>query len=147
MQKDLLDLARMLGVVAKAFENKLDRGGQPYFLHCLKVMEGVRHLGPRVMQIALAHDLVEDCEEWNIARLAVEGFSEEVVFGIDILTHKPEQSYEEYIKLIAHAKSYLKEIKRADLRHNSDISRLKGLRKKDFDRIEKYHKAYQYLSE
>jgi len=37
-------------------------------------------------------------------------------------------------------------IKLADLRHNSDIMRMKGLSKKDFDRLEKYHRAYAYLS-
>ena len=33
----------------------------------------------------------------------------------------------------------------ADLRHNSDIHRMKGLRDKDFDRLKKYHHAYSYL--
>lgn len=36
-------------------------------------------------------------------------------------------------------------VKLEDLRDNSDITRMKGLRKKDFDRIEKYNKAFQYL--
>ena len=38
-----------------------------------------------------------------------------------------------------------KAIKLTDLEHNSKITRLKGLRKKDFDRLEKYHRAYTYL--
>jgi len=37
-------------------------------------------------------------------------------------------------------------VKQADLEHNTQISRLKGLTKSDFARIEKYHKAYTYLS-
>ena len=40
-----------------------------------------------------------------------------------------------------------KRVKREDLRDNSDITRLKGLRKKDFDRLEKYSKAFIYLSD
>ena len=37
-------------------------------------------------------------------------------------------------------------VKLADLKDNSDITRLKGLSKKDFDRMEKYHRSYIYLS-
>ena len=38
-------------------------------------------------------------------------------------------------------------IKRKDLEHNSDITRLKGIRPKDLERMEKYHKAFLYLGE
>lgn len=38
-------------------------------------------------------------------------------------------------------------VKLADLKDNSDITRLKGLRKKDLERMEKYHRSYIYLSE
>ena len=51
----------------------------------------------------------------------------------------------EYIKAIA-VSPEASEIKRRDLEDNSNITRLKGLRKKDLDRIEKYHTAYIYLS-
>ena len=38
-----------------------------------------------------------------------------------------------------------KAVKLCDLEHNTKLTRLKGLRKKDFDRLEKYHRAYTYL--
>jgi hypothetical protein len=38
------------------------------------------------------------------------------------------------------------EIKKKDLEDNCNLTRIKGLRKKDFDRVEKYHRAYIYLS-
>tara|TARA_R110002012_G_C11197033_1_gene559343 strand:- start:178 stop:378 length:201 start_codon:yes stop_codon:yes gene_type:complete len=38
-----------------------------------------------------------------------------------------------------------RQVKKADLRHNSDITRLKGIGPKDKERIEKYHKAYSLL--
>ena len=38
-------------------------------------------------------------------------------------------------------------VKLADLRHNSDIRRLKGLTEKDFTRMQKYHRMYIALSE
>lgn len=33
----------------------------------------------------------------------------------------------------------------ADLEHNSSILRLKGIRQKDLERIQKYHRAYFIL--
>lgn len=50
-----------------------------------------------------------------------------------------------YIKNIA-GDPDAKAIKLADLKDNMDTTRLKKLRKKDIDRMEKYHKAYVYLS-
>ena len=57
--------------------------------------------------------------------------------------------YDARIKEIATGTQYYhdlaKAVKLRDLEHNSKITRLKGLRKKDFDRLEKYHRAYTYL--
>jgi hypothetical protein len=38
-------------------------------------------------------------------------------------------------------------VKLADLRHNSDIRRLKGVTEKDIRRVEKYHKMYLQIKE
>jgi hypothetical protein len=38
-------------------------------------------------------------------------------------------------------------VKREDIKDNSDVTRLKGLRQKDFERLEKYARAYTYLSD
>ena len=51
----------------------------------------------------------------------------------------------DYIKAIS-VNPDATQIKMRDLEHNSNITRIKGLRKKDLDRIEKYHRAYIYLS-
>ena len=40
-----------------------------------------------------------------------------------------------------------REVKLRDLEHNSKITRLKGLRDKDFARLAKYQKAYEYLKQ
>jgi hypothetical protein len=36
-------------------------------------------------------------------------------------------------------------VKLEDLRDNSDITRLKGVRQKDFERVQKYNRAYLFL--
>jgi hypothetical protein len=96
------------------------------------------------MQIAILHDVVEDTDI-TLQYLSSTGFSTRVIVALNLLTHKGTDTYEDYIKGIATNKDAVA-VKLSDLKDNSNITRLKGLRKKDFDRIEKYHKAFVYLS-
>jgi len=139
-------LALAISIVSKAFESKVDKGGKPYVLHCLRVMNGVDQSDEDLMIASVMHDLIEDCEEYTFEMIAELGFSERVITILRLLTHKKEVSYDDYIKMISFNKDAT-EIKLADLRDNSDITRIKDLRKKDFDRMEKYHRAYKYLSD
>lgn len=99
------------------------------------------------MICAILHDLVEDKEKegYTFDYLTCEGFDSNVIYILQLLTHRRDISYMDYIKNLAH-NPIAKAIKKADLEHNSKVSRLKGLSKKDFDRLEKYCIAYQYLS-
>lgn len=141
-------LALAIAITAEAFKDKLDRGGQPYILHCLHVMnntEGDEH----VKCASVMHDLIEDTDEqspinYTFEHLTKLGFSDKTIGILHLLTHNLETPYMEYIKAIAVSKEATK-IKMADLEHNSNITRLKGIGKKDFDRMEKYHTAYLYL--
>ena len=137
-------LALAIAIASEAFKNKTDKGGVPYILHCLFVMNEMPEDDEELRIAAVLHDLVEDTD-WTIERLRIEGFSERVLRIIYLLTHDPSVPYDDYIKNIA-LDIDAKKIKKADLRHNSDITRLKGLRKKDFDRLEKYNRSYIYLS-
>lgn len=137
-------LGLAISIASKAFENKLDKGGKPYILHCLFVMNKVQHLGEEAMITAVLHDVPEDTDI-TLAQLSEMGFSEKVIGDLFLLTHKKETPYDEYIKAISVSKTAT-EIKKADLEHNSNITRLKGVRKKDFDRLEKYSRAFLYLS-
>ena len=138
-------LSIAISITAKAFEGKKDKGGKPYILHCLRVMNGVNQEDNELMQIACMHDLVEDCKEWDGYKLSEIGFSHRVVSTILTLTHRKEVPYDDYIKAIA-LNEDARQVKLADLRDNSNITRLKGLTKKDFDRLEKYSRSYIYLS-
>jgi len=141
-------LALAISITARAFENKLDKAGEPYILHCLRVMNAT-HGDEDVKCAAIMHDLVEDTDEkseinYTFAKLTELGFSDKTVGLLHLLTHNKETPYDEYIKSIA-VSDDATEIKLKDLEDNSNISRLKGLGKKDFDRIEKYHRSYVYL--
>jgi (p)ppGpp synthase/HD superfamily hydrolase len=137
-------LAKAIAIAALAHKNQVDKGGKPYILHPLWVMDRVRHLGEDYMIVAVLHDVVEDSKDWSFVDLSKEGFNQNVMYALSLLTHNPDISYDDYIKAIA-LDPIAKAVKLRDLEHNTKITRLKGLRKKDFDRLEKYHRAYTYL--
>ena len=95
------------------------------------------------MIVAILHDVVED-SSWTIEELVRIGFSQDTMYALSLLTHTKGVSYDDYIKVIS-TDPIAKAVKLRDLEHNTKVTRLKGLRKKDFDRLEKYHRAYTYL--
>lgn len=140
-----LDLA--IAIAAEAFKGKFDRGGQPYILHCLYVMYGMPEDDQELRIIAVLHDLLEDFpEEWNIIKLKRLGFSNRVLTGLAFLTHDKHTPYDEYIDemIVAECIDAIR-VKLRDLEHNSQVSRVKGLRQKDFERLEKYVRSYTKL--
>lgn len=140
------NLNKMLVLVTTEFDGIYDRGGVPYVLHCLKVMHYLKSDDDELNQIALGHDLIEDRKNITYKYLREAGFSERVIAGIAALTKVPGETHEEYLaKIMANTDAI--RVKLADLRHNSDIRRLKGITAKDIARIEKYHKMYLILKE
>ncbi len=138
-------LGLALAIAAQGFKSIKDKGGKPYMLHCIRVMLNLNTNDEELQIIAILHDCMED-GIFNLTDLVKYGFSERVVNALICLTHnKHKDTYEEYIKIVATNEDAVK-VKLADLKDNSDITRLKGLTKKDFDNMEKYHKAYTYLS-
>jgi (p)ppGpp synthase/HD superfamily hydrolase len=139
------DLGKAIRIASEVFEHHSDKGGNPYMLHCIRVMQGVEHLGKTAMIAAILHDVVED-SHWTFEMLHLEGFSSEVIVILELLTHRKETEYMDYIKALS-VHPIAKAIKLSDLRDNSNITRLKGLREKDFARLQKYAYAYEYLKD
>lgn len=140
------DLGTAIAIAAQAFKNKKDKGGKPYILHCLHVMNKMKyHNDEELMIIAVLHDLIEDTE-YTSAVLKTIGFSDRVLNALMYLTHHKDDDYMDYIEAMKMHCNDAVLVKLQDLRHNSDITRMKGLRDKDFKRLEKYHKAYSFLS-
>lgn len=139
-------LSRAIQIAANAHAGQLDRGGAPYILHPLRVMQRLRTHDYELMCVAILHDVVEDCADVTIESLEAEGFSERVLSALFLMTHTKDETYDAYIQRIA-TNEDASLVKLEDLRDNSDITRLKGLRDKDFERLAKYNRAYKYLSE
>lgn len=138
-----MNLANAIKIASDAHLNQTDRGGHPYILHPLWVMHKVRHLGEDYMIVAVLHDVVEDTEV-TLDDLFNINFNNNILSALDLLTHKVDIPYMDYIENLAH-NNLAREVKLRDLEHNSKITRLKGLREKDFQRLQKYQIAYEYL--
>lgn len=122
-----------------------DKSGRPYILHPLYVMDKVIHLGDDYASVGILHDVVEDTDV-TLSDLKLMGFSETVLDALSLLTHAKGTSYDSYIKALA-TNEIATRVKLADLTHNSDLTRLKGLTEKDFRRMEKYSRAFVFLTE
>lgn len=133
-------LDAMLVIAVNGHQGQLDKGGSPYILHPLKVMHYLKSTDEELMCIALGHDVIEDTDV-TYQDLINAGISTRVVNGIRALTKQRGQTYEEYKQCVFSSIDAMR-VKLADLRHNTDIRRLKGVTQKDLDRIEKYHRFY-----
>ena len=138
-------LETMIHIATNAHSRQFDKGGNPYILHPLHVMHKVRHTDEATMCIAVGHDLFEDTYV-TPEMLRANGISERVIEGIQALTKVEGESYEDY-KAKVKANPDAVNVKMEDLRHNSDLRRLKDVTPKDVERVARYMQFYKELSE
>lgn len=136
-------LAKAIAIAAFGFQDTFDRGGKPYILHCIWVMNHVHTVRRKIL--AILHDCIED-GIITYEDLRKHGFPEDILDDLKLLTHKKEDDYlTVYIPKIATSEDATA-VKLEDLKHNSNLTRIKGNSKKDIDRIVLYQRAFQYLS-
>lgn len=134
-------LADAIALNAFAFRFGFDKGGQPYVEHLLKVMYLLKTDDKVLKVIAVSHDLIEDIFEGDVEAgkkyLLMRGWSDRAVDGIESVTKVPGELDDVYqLKVLGNVDGL--RVKHKDIRHNSDLRRLKGVRQKDFDRHVKY---------
>lgn len=144
-------LGEVIALVSDAFRDRIDKGGVPYVMHCFEVMQrtkarGIKDIG--TLAAAFAHDLYEDRpERFQEFRDICRKHGYNYVPGYVLALSKPDgECYEEFITAIIRSNmSDVLTIKMADLEHNSDINRLKGVTDKDLARMKLYHESYLRL--
>jgi len=93
--------------------------------------------------VAVLHDVIEDSEITSKDLLS-EGFSTTVVEAVVTLSKSQGISYEKYIEGVAD-NPLARIVKLADLKDNSDLSRIPNPTERDFKRLKKYQKTRQFL--
>jgi len=130
-----------LKIALQAHKGKTDKGGYPYILHAIRVMNNVNSIEEKI--VAVLHDVIED-SNYSFDDLRYEGISEKCIEAIKLLTHEKNIPYMDYIKQIAN-NEISRVAKLADLKDNSDTTRLKKITEKDKERVKKYRISISYL--
>lgn len=134
-------LDKALWIAFNAHFDQLDKGGRPYILHPMTVALNVNTTDEKI--VALLHDVIEDTSV-TLDDLRKEGFPDNIIEAVNVLTKRDGEDYESYLHRVK--KNHLATtVKIADLKHNSDLSRLKEITDKDRKRAKKYARSLDYL--
>ena len=147
---DMTKLA--MRIAYKAHDGQVDRTGVPYIYHPIHLAEQMDSEDACV--VALLHDVVED-SDITLEDLREMGFSEAQLEGVRLMTHIPpsedmteSEKLEDYLDYVRRIKSnaLARQVKLADLRHNSDPGRQLEDTEINKKRLEKYKKALEILN-
>lgn len=124
-----------------AHRDQVDKSGLPYVFHPFHLAE---HMTDELTTVtALLHDVVEDTP-YTFDDLREMGFPAEVLDALVLLTHEDDTPYLEYVARLK-SNPIARAVKLADLRHNSDLTRLDHVDEKAQKRADKYQKAIDLL--
>ena len=132
---------KALRLAYEAHAGQFDKSGVPYVFHPLHLAEQMDDEDSIVA--ALLHDVVEDTA-YSLADLQAMGFPAGVLEAVALLTHDPAEPYLSYVARVKE-NPIARRVKLADLRHNSDLSRIDQVTERDLERVEKYAAAIRLL--
>ncbi|MDT5638770.1 GTP pyrophosphokinase [Streptococcus pneumoniae] len=130
-------------IAKMAHFGQVDRAGVDYIKHPEAVASFVKTDEEKA--VAYLHDVIEDTP-LTLLDLEMFGLSKTIIEAVDILTKKKGQDYQSYLNLVK-TNEVARIVKLADLRHNTDLTRIPKLSKSDIERNKKYIKAINYLNE
>lgn len=133
---------KAMKVCFEAHKDQLDKTGLPYVFHPFHLAE---QMDDEISTIcALLHDVVEDTDT-TLEDLGEMGFPKEALEALALLTHAPEVPYMDYVREISRNPIATK-VKIADLKHNSDVTRLDFVDEWALKRNQKYNEALRILT-
>ena len=132
---------RAYALAKKAHLGQKDKGGNDYIEH----PKAVASMMDTDIEKAVAylHDVVEDTKI-SFDDLKEYGFPNQIIEALKALTKQKNESYDVYIDRVI-KNPIAKKVKLVDMKHNSDITRIKNPSQKDYDRCQKYLDKIQYL--
>ncbi len=134
-------LERAIAIAAEAHSGQLDKAGEPYILHPIKVMLRMQSNDERIA--AVLHDVVEDTSV-TLQSLREAGFDEQLLDAVDALTKREGESRMDAAKR-AKRNPLARAVKLSDNAENSDITRIANPTAKDFARLEEYRAVREFL--
>jgi len=136
----LLDKAII--IATDAHSGQMDKCGEPYILHPIRVMLSLSSLKERV--VAILHDVLED-SIMDENGLKAEGFPADVIAAVVAMSKIKGEKYLDFIERCCKNKLAIN-VKRADISDNSSPIRLYKLDLETRQRLRmKYAKAINYI--
>ena len=136
-------LEKAIALAATQHAGQLDKGGQPYILHPLRLM--LQFSNPTVQIIAVLHDILEDTST-TAEDLEALGFSAEIIQAIQALTKQTGESRLEAAKRTA-LNSLATQVKYIDVLDNMNLTRINNPTAHDFARFEEYKVVLEILKQ
>ncbi len=132
---------RALKLCFEAHKEQVDKTGLPYVFHPFHLAEQMQSEESTVA--ALLHDVVEDTD-YTFEDLEKMGFGGAILNALRLLTHDDDTPYMDYVAALKD-NPIARAVKLADLKHNSDMTRLNVIDDRARARAEKYKKAIELL--
>lgn len=132
---------KAMKIAYNAHHGQADKGGIPYIFHPMHLAEQMDD--EYATCVALLHDVVEDTDVTrdDLANI----FPTEVVEAVRVMTHSKGEPYLEYIARVS-KNPIAKKVKLADLRHNSDQTRMENASEEALAYFrKKYREAFEIL--
>lgn len=134
-------LEHAIALAAQAHTGQVDKAGQPYILHPLRVMLACHDLDEKI--VAVLHDVVEDTAI-SLQDLRTAGFAEHLIAAIDALTKRRGESRLDAAQR-AKQNPIARKVKQADVTDNMDLSRISQPTAKDHARLTEYQQVLAIL--
>lgn len=128
-------------IACKEHRGQKDKGGNDYILHPCAVADMLETDIEKA--VAYLHDVVEDTKV-TIDDLKRLDFPDVIINAVEAITKRENETYNIYIERVA-KNPIAKNVKLADMEHNSDISRISNPRQADLERCKKYKEKINEL--
>jgi (p)ppGpp synthase/HD superfamily hydrolase len=138
----LVSLEAAIEMAVKVHRGQVDKAGEPYILHPLRVMFRIREQGHSVeaQVAAVLHDAVEDTP---VTLDDIAFLNPDVAALVDAVTRRPNEAYLDFVRRAA-SNPEARALKIADIEDN--LSRLDRLRPEDTESLgRRYEKALEIL--
>lgn len=132
---------RALKLCFEVHKDQLDKSGLPYVFHPFHLAEQMEDENTTI--VALLHDVIEDTD-FTLDDLRSWGFNKSVIEALALMTHDENVPYMDYIAKLQ-TNPIARAVKLADLRHNSDLTRLDIVDERALSRVRKYAQAIKLL--
>jgi len=136
-------LAIAIETAARAHTARIGEDGDPEILHCMRVMLRLQAEDER--QVAMLHDVIEDGGMYAQQLLEI-GFTHDVVQAVEILTGRPDETYDEYIQRVIQMPLAAR-VKQADVEEHARVVGNLPASPEQAKRMNNYARARQVLAD